>query len=93
MKLLPDPAERLALDIRRSAGTEINQSAAIKWAYESRLDAWLPANGGTETPFNSRSGLRLLYCYNPATGKHAYLDTRSDTILTNEEAQYALGLL
>jgi hypothetical protein len=47
---------------------------------------WYPACGGTETPFVSRSGRRLLYCYQPSTGKHAYLDCDTDTILTDNEA-------
>lgn len=55
-------------------------------------DIWLPACGGTETPFKSRSGLRLLYCWNPATGQHAYLNCDTDIILTDEEARAALAL-
>jgi hypothetical protein len=53
---------------------------------------WLPACGGTERPFTSRSGRRLLYCWQPSTGKHAYLDCGSDIILTQEEAEIAMHL-
>jgi hypothetical protein len=53
---------------------------------------WLPACGGTERPFHSRSGKRLLYCWNRQTGQHAYLDLGTDLILTPEEAASALGL-
>lgn len=53
---------------------------------------WFPANNGTETPFTSRTGKRLLYCYQPTTGHHAYLDLGSDIILTDEEAAAALQL-
>ena len=52
---------------------------------------WVPACGGTETPFTTRSGRILLYCWQPSTGRHAYLDTQTDLILTNEEAEFALG--
>jgi hypothetical protein len=52
--------------------------------------AWYPACGGTETPFRARSGKRLLYCWQPSTGNHAYLDLDSDMFLTDEEAQAAL---
>lgn len=52
---------------------------------------WYPANGGTETPFDTRSGRRLLYCWQPTTGRHAYLDCRTDLILSDEEAQLVLG--
>lgn len=51
---------------------------------------WMPANAGTEEPFLTRSGRRLLYCYQPSTGKHAYLDLGTDIILTDEEARLAL---
>ena len=53
-------------------------------------DNWVPACGGLETPFTSRSGKRLLYCWQPSTGKHAYLDLDSDIILTQDEADAAL---
>lgn len=52
---------------------------------------WIPACGGTEQPFTSRSGKRLLYCYQPSTGNHAYLDLGSDMFLTDEEASLALA--
>ena len=47
---------------------------------------WVPACGGTEVPFLTRCGRRLLYCYQASTGKHAYLDCDTDLILSNEEA-------
>jgi len=52
---------------------------------------WTPACGGTETPFKSRSGVTLLYCYQASTGRHAYLDCGTDIILTDEEARLHLG--
>jgi hypothetical protein len=52
---------------------------------------WIPANGGTEEVFVSRSGKRLLYCWQQATGKHAYLDVDSDLILSEEEARLHLA--
>lgn len=52
---------------------------------------WYPANGGTETPFNTRTGHRLLYCWQPSTGRHAYLDLGTDMILSDEEAWAILG--
>jgi hypothetical protein len=61
-------------------------------ARAGNADRWVPASGGWETPFKSRSGRRLLYCYNPAQGKHAYLDVDNDVILTNEEASAYMQL-
>lgn len=52
--------------------------------------SWIAACGGTETPFLSRSGKTLLYCHQPSTGRHAYLDVGTDMILSDEEALAAL---
>jgi hypothetical protein len=57
-----------------------------------KLDSWVPASGGTELPFKSRSGKRLQYVWQPSTGQHAYLDVDSDVILSDEEAEACLAL-
>jgi hypothetical protein len=53
---------------------------------------WYPANGGTEEEFVTRTGRRLLYCWQPSTGRHAYLDCSTDLILSEEEASQVLNL-
>jgi hypothetical protein len=53
-------------------------------AVTMKLDAWVPACGGTEEIFVARNK-RILYCYNPKTKKHGYLDVDSDIIMTDEE--------
>jgi hypothetical protein len=53
---------------------------------------WIPACGGTEKPFRSRSGITLLYCWQASTGRHAYLDCGTDIILSDDEARAALAL-
>lgn len=53
---------------------------------------WYPAGNGTETQFRTRTGRRLLYCWQPSTGKHAYLDCDTDLILSDEDARLALGM-
>ena len=53
---------------------------------------WIPACMGTEVPFVTRTGRRLLYCWQPSTGRHAYLDCETDLILTNEEVTNALNM-
>jgi hypothetical protein len=58
----------------------------------ARNDNWIPACGGTEQPFTTRVRRRLLYCWQPSTGKHAYLDCDTDIILSNDEAMDALGM-
>ncbi len=53
---------------------------------------WVPACGGTETPFTTRTGRRLLYMWNPTTGEHAYFDVINDVFLSAEEATAALAV-
>lgn len=59
---------------------------------EKEKGNWYPASGGTETIFFTRNRRRLLYCWQPSTGRHAYLDCDTDLILTDEEASLALGI-
>lgn len=54
-------------------------------------DNWYPASGGTEPVFTARSGRRLQYVWQPATGRHAYYDVDNDLILSDEEAAMHLG--
>lgn len=53
---------------------------------------WVPACGGTETPFTTRTGRRLLWMWNPTTGEHAYYDVTNDVFLSDEEATAALAV-
>lgn len=53
---------------------------------------WVPACGGTEEPFVTRTGKRLLYVWHTGTGDHAYLDCDTDLILDFDEAQAALAI-
>jgi len=45
---------------------------------------WVPACGGTETPFRMR-GYKLLYVWQQSTGRHAYLNVETDMILSDAE--------
>lgn len=58
--------------------------------YRAEQGNWVPACGGTETPFRTKSGKILLYCWQPTTGRHAYLDVGTDMILSDEDAMDAL---
>ena len=53
---------------------------------------WVPAWGGTETTFTTRTGRRLLYMWNASTGEHAYYDVVSDIFLSSDEASTALAM-
>ena len=53
---------------------------------------WIPACGGTETPFMC-NGYRLLYCWNGLSGylhRNAYINLDTDMPLMSEELN-ALG--
>lgn len=52
---------------------------------------WEPACNQTEEPFFTRTGRKLLYCWQPSTGRHAYLDCALDMILSDDEAREAIG--
>ncbi len=51
---------------------------------------WIPACNRTEKPERTRTGRLLLYVFNTHTGRHAWLDCKTDLILTDEEAFAAL---
>jgi hypothetical protein len=53
---------------------------------------WESACGVTEVPFHTKSGFRLLYCWQLTTGRHAYLNCDTDIILSDEDALLALGV-
>lgn len=66
--------------------------ASFDQAASPAVDQWIPACGGTETPFTSRTGRRLLYMWNQTTGEHAYYDVYRDLFLSQEEAAVALAM-
>lgn len=69
----------------------INETVEYQCAKMSNADRWVPACGGTEQQFKTRTGKTLLYCWNPLLHKHAYLDVDSDIILADREAAAAMG--
>lgn len=54
-------------------------------------DQWVPANKGTEKPFEIR-GRRLHYMWNRRTGEHAYLDLDTDIFLDEKEVRQIFGM-
>jgi len=57
---------------------------------ETTHDRWIPACGGTETPFTGRAGTRMLYCWNPGQGRHAYINLDTDIEMTDAEVDVNL---
>ena len=58
-----------------------NMTTEFFTAVRDRLDVWVPAASGHETPTLQRDGRRLLYVFNPARGEHAHLDVDLDVIV------------
>lgn len=50
----------------------MHQLTAYRIAEAEDADRWVPANGGTETPFTFQRRV-YLYVYNHATGQHGWL--------------------
>ena len=49
------------------------------------LGIFIPACGGTEVPFRTRSGVTVQYLYNPTTGEHAYINCETDILIPNDD--------
>lgn len=49
----------------------------------SEADRWVPACCGLEKPY-SRDGVKILYVYNFATGRHGYLDMEKDIVFETD---------
>lgn len=60
--------------------------------FSDQKHQWVPACGGTEKEFTTRTGKRLIYMWDMVTGDHAYYCLDTDTFLTNDEAREALAL-
>jgi hypothetical protein len=70
---------------------ELSYSARLVANRKKRENSpWIVAAGGSETPFIARSGARLIYVFQPDTGKHAYLNLDNDNILSDKEAEMHL---
>jgi hypothetical protein len=50
-----------------------------------KLKNFIPACGGTEEPFKTRTGITVQYLWNPTTKEHAYINCDTDILLTDYE--------
>ena len=82
-----------AVEYLESQLRELNGVLDYNRAKATKADRWVPANGGYETECRYRTGRRLLYCYNFAEGRHAYLDLDQDRILSDREALVATATI
>lgn len=80
----------LEIDLAPAARAVVDELAAR--AAKAADGSWLPACGGTEVPFTTRTGRRLHYLWQPTTGRHAYLDCGADLILSDDDAREALAV-
>ena len=54
-------------------------------AVKARADRWVPACGGNEIPYRDKLGRMVLYVFNPATGKHGFLDMGQDIVFEDHD--------
>lgn len=52
---------------------------------------WYPASNGTEIPFVTRGGFRLLYMWQPSTKTHAYINLDTDMFISDSEIDAILA--
>lgn len=57
----------------------MEQTQEYRNAVQMKRDAWVPAHGGNEQPMVDRQRRTVLYCFNPAQHRHAYIDCGTDT--------------
>lgn len=58
---------------------------------KARQGHWVPACANTEVPFITRTGHKVLYMWQPSTGRHAYLNLITDIFIDDSElASYGL---
>lgn len=88
-----DQAHRFAAG-RAKLAAEVAEAqerkAALVGAISAAKGDWRPASGGTEQPFLTKSGIRVIYLWQPLTGAHAYLNLDTDTFMTDDEADKAM---
>ena len=58
--------------------------AEYYFAVQTHADTWVVAGKGMETPF-IKEGKEYLYVFNPATGKHGFLDIADDIVIDDRE--------
>lgn len=79
---------------RRNAAAKARKAAADRTAALVAAcppGEWIPANGGTETPFMTRTGHKVTYMWQPSTGAHAHYSHTWDMFLDREQEIAILG--
>ena len=51
----------------------------------NNIGNFIPACGGAEKPFKTKSGITVQYLWNPITKEHAYINCNTDILLTDSE--------
>mgnify|MGYP006970126022 CR=1 FL=1 len=55
------------------------------------IGTWVPACGGTEQPFVTRSGVKVQYLWNNVTGEHRYINCDNDILIPDNELSLVFG--
>ena len=65
---------------RKSQWKDTNMTSEYRQAIATDADQWVPACGGGEKPYRTRTSRWVLYVYNPRRMEHGYLDMRTDIV-------------
>ncbi len=85
-------SRHVAVTIETATGRQSQLIRADEFESVHRpLNVWLPASGGSEEPFATRTGRTFLYCWNQSLAEHRYYDVGRDLILDDSEAWFHLS--
>ena len=70
---------------RRVLGEVVNLLERLDAAEKAKADGpWVPGCNQLEKPFITRTGHKVIYMWQPSTGRHAYFDLESDLEIHEE---------
>lgn len=69
----------------------IKSDAVLEYerAVMTRADTWVPACNGLETWTRARNGREFLYVFNPAQGRHGWLERDADIVRDDDPFEAA----
>jgi hypothetical protein len=76
---MPEPLDPCLCNICAGYPESYKAIQEYQNAEREKLDRWVPACGGLETPFK-KNGRTWLYVFNPGQGCHGYLDMGQDVV-------------
>jgi len=75
------------IEVREVTPGELEYSRAVA----TKANRWVPGCGGREVEYLNKSGVRVLYVFNPATQQHGWLNLDSDIVFSTSELIHPIG--